>query len=106
MIIKVAVKASYVQLQIKGPVVNTPKFRDNMEVLKKACGIDEWPHNALRHSFGSIPPRLSWRPREDISAVWNKVKLFHDLEFVQFVTSSVKDQPAALGKRELLKPSA
>ena len=24
-----------------------------MDALKKACGIEEWPHNALRHSFGS-----------------------------------------------------
>lgn len=40
-------------LPMKGPVVDASKFRENMDALKKACGIDEWPHNALRHSFGS-----------------------------------------------------
>lgn len=40
-------------LPIKGPVVDTSKFRDSMDALKKAVGLNEWPHNALRHSFGS-----------------------------------------------------
>jgi integrase len=40
-------------LPIKGPIVEASKFRENMEGLKKAAGMTEWPHNALRHSFGS-----------------------------------------------------
>ena len=34
------------------PIVGAAKFRENMEGLKIACGIEQWPHNALRHSFG------------------------------------------------------
>jgi integrase len=40
-------------LPIKGHIVDTAKFRDNMDELKKACGLKEWPHNGLRHSYGS-----------------------------------------------------
>jgi integrase len=40
-------------LPIKGSVVDAAKFRDSMDALKKAVALEEWPHNALRHSFGS-----------------------------------------------------
>lgn len=38
---------------LKGPIVDTKEFTDNWRQLKAAAGIDPWPHNALRHSFGS-----------------------------------------------------
>jgi hypothetical protein len=37
----------------KGPIVNVKLFLDNMAELKRAAGIESWPHNGLRHSFGS-----------------------------------------------------
>jgi integrase len=37
----------------KGPIVDVKRFLDNMAELKKAAGIESWPHNGLRHSFGS-----------------------------------------------------
>lgn len=37
----------------KGPVVDATNFRKNQDALRTAAGIKEWPHNALRHSFGS-----------------------------------------------------
>ena len=40
-------------LPIKGPVVDTANFRENMDGLKSAAEITDWPHNGLRHSFGS-----------------------------------------------------
>jgi integrase len=40
-------------LPIEGPIVDSSGFRDKMDALKKAAGITKWPHNALRHSFGS-----------------------------------------------------
>jgi len=38
---------------IKGPIVDMKLFRDNMESLRAAAKIKQWPHNGLRHSFGS-----------------------------------------------------
>jgi integrase len=38
---------------LKGLIVNAKEFRDNMEELKKAAELEAWPHNGLRHSFGS-----------------------------------------------------
>ena len=40
-------------LPLKGPVAATQNFRENLEALKKDAGIVKWPHNGLRHSFGS-----------------------------------------------------
>ena len=37
----------------KGPIADAKNFRDNLEALKKEAGIAKWPHNGLRHSFGS-----------------------------------------------------
>lgn len=37
----------------QGAVVDASKFRQSLENLRKAVGIQEWPHNGLRHSFGS-----------------------------------------------------
>ena len=34
-------------------LVDEKTFRENREALKVAAGMKEWPHNALRHSFGS-----------------------------------------------------
>jgi integrase len=39
--------------KVNGPVVDVEHFRDNMEALRKAAGIEAWPHNGLRHSYGS-----------------------------------------------------
>ena len=36
-----------------GSVVAVAAFRDNFEELKQAAELENWPHNALRHSFGS-----------------------------------------------------
>ncbi len=36
-----------------GPVVNLVNFPDRRKSLATAAGITDWPHNALRHSFGS-----------------------------------------------------
>lgn len=38
---------------LKGPIVDALKFRDNLENLRAAAKIETWPHNGLRHSFGS-----------------------------------------------------
>lgn len=40
-------------VQSKGPVVDTTNFRKNQDALRVVAGVKEWPHNALRHSFGS-----------------------------------------------------
>jgi integrase len=40
-------------LPINGPIVNASGFRDNFDALKAAAKLTEWPHNGLRHSFGS-----------------------------------------------------
>jgi integrase len=40
-------------LPIEGAIVDSSRFRDKMDALKNAAGITKWPHNALRHSFGS-----------------------------------------------------
>jgi integrase len=40
-------------LPINGAIVESSKFRENMDALKKAAEIKDWPHNGLRHSFGS-----------------------------------------------------
>lgn len=37
----------------QGSLINAPAFRENLENLRQAAGIAEWPHNALRHSFAS-----------------------------------------------------
>jgi integrase len=36
-----------------GPVLNPVNFLERRRSLAKAAGITDWPHNALRHSFGS-----------------------------------------------------
>ncbi len=36
-----------------GPIVDAAAFRDHLDGLRKAAGIANWPHNALRHSFAS-----------------------------------------------------
>jgi integrase len=38
---------------LKSPIVDVKEFRDNMDELKKAAELETWPHNGLRHSFGS-----------------------------------------------------
>jgi integrase len=38
---------------LKGPIVDAKEFRDNMDELRKAAELETWPHNGLRHSFGS-----------------------------------------------------
>lgn len=38
---------------LKGPIVDVKRFRDNMDELRKAAGLETWPLNGLRHSFGS-----------------------------------------------------
>jgi integrase len=38
---------------LDGPIVDPRTFRLNMEQLRTAAGIAGWPHNGLRHSFGS-----------------------------------------------------
>ena len=40
-------------LPIKGPIVDGLEFRDNFDNLRAAAKLTEWPHNGLRHSFGS-----------------------------------------------------
>lgn len=37
----------------QGRLVDEDSYRDSLEDLRKAAGIAEWPHNALRHSFAS-----------------------------------------------------
>lgn len=37
----------------QGTLVDEDSYRDSLEDLRKAAGIAEWPHNALRHSFAS-----------------------------------------------------
>ena len=36
-----------------GPIVNASKFRDAIDELRVAAGVQNWPHNGLRHSFAS-----------------------------------------------------
>ena len=36
-----------------GPIVNPVNFLDRRKSLATAAGIPDWPHNGLRHSFGS-----------------------------------------------------
>jgi integrase len=38
---------------LKGAIVDTREFPDNLDALKGAAEIESWPHNGLRHSFGS-----------------------------------------------------
>jgi integrase len=38
---------------LHGPIVDVKQFRDNMDELRKAAELESWPHNGLRHSFGS-----------------------------------------------------
>jgi integrase len=40
-------------VQETGMIVDGAKFKENMDELKTAAGIEEWPHNGLRHSYGS-----------------------------------------------------
>ncbi len=37
----------------KGKIVDAKEFRDNMDALRAAAELELWPHNGLRHSFGS-----------------------------------------------------
>ena len=37
----------------EGPIVATAKLQDRLAGLRTAAGIKEWPHHALRHSYGS-----------------------------------------------------
>lgn len=37
----------------QGPIVALPTFRKRLHELREAAGITNWPHNGLRHSFGS-----------------------------------------------------
>jgi len=37
-----------------GAIVDVENFRENMDQLREAAGITAWPHNGLRHSFGSF----------------------------------------------------
>jgi integrase len=37
----------------KSEIVNAAEFRDNLDSLRAAAGIEKWPHNGLRHSFAS-----------------------------------------------------
>lgn len=39
--------------KLKGLIVDADEFRENMAELRTAAGIETWPHNGLRHSFGS-----------------------------------------------------
>jgi integrase len=41
------------QKALKGPIVDLKQFRDNMDELRQAAELESWPHNGLRHSFGS-----------------------------------------------------
>ncbi len=36
-----------------GPLVDDESFRENLDALRKAARLEEWPHNGLRHSFAS-----------------------------------------------------
>lgn len=36
-----------------GMLVNEDSFRENLDALRKAVGLNDWPHNGLRHSFAS-----------------------------------------------------
>lgn len=36
-----------------GMLVDGNSFRENLDALRKAAGLEEWPHNGLRHSFAS-----------------------------------------------------
>lgn len=40
-------------LPLAGNIVDVPQFRRNMEKLREAAGIENWPNNGLRHSFAS-----------------------------------------------------
>ena len=40
----------YVQLSGN---VTPPKYRELLDAAREAAGIEQWPHNALRHSFAS-----------------------------------------------------
>src|SRR5207302_5868356 len=33
--------------------VTPPKYRELLDAAREAAGIEQWPHNALRHSFAS-----------------------------------------------------
>jgi integrase len=33
--------------------VTPPKYRELLDAARKTAGIEQWPHNALRHSFAS-----------------------------------------------------
>ena len=39
--------------KLSGQIVPKSKLSERLSALKTAAGITEWPHNALRHSFGS-----------------------------------------------------
>lgn len=36
-----------------GMLVDGNSFRENLDALREAVGLNDWPHNALRHSFAS-----------------------------------------------------
>jgi integrase len=38
---------------LKGKIVDAKEFRDNMDEFREAAKLESWPHNGLRHSFGS-----------------------------------------------------
>jgi integrase len=37
----------------EGPIVEAAGFGTNFDKLRQAAGIEHWPHNGLRHSYGS-----------------------------------------------------
>ena len=41
------------RIRKNGPVIDLIGFRQCLDGLRAAAGLDEWPHNGLRHSFAS-----------------------------------------------------
>ena len=39
--------------KIRGPVTPSTAFRKRLDCVKARAGLQKWPHNAMRHSYGS-----------------------------------------------------
>ena len=41
------------EVQKSGPIVKVEGLREQIHKLRRAAGLKRWPHNSMRHSFGS-----------------------------------------------------
>ena len=64
-------------LQAGGTIVDQGKYRSNKELLLVAAGIEEWPANGLRHSFGSYHLAMFQSAEKTSHQMGNSVEMVH-----------------------------